>query len=450
MRKLVSIGLLCLTTQAMANLHLAPPDFNTQSGRAVFVDFKKAHYEINFDFYKQEAVVTSRIEFEQKNSGLPLFDLVPLAKDVRVNGEKVSVVSLSFPGKVSKAKLIKKNLGPGHHVVEMKNIMNKNVSFEETFEFVRAAFWIRDLKERLFLEQYIPSNFEFDQYQISLDLKFTGTSRENQDIYTNGELTKIAKNHYRIEFPEYFTVSSPYLHITSKNGFKRLDFSYTSINGREIPITVYSPWWRRTNSFKRETIRVMEELEADYGAWAHPSFVAYGTMPGTGGMEHAGAAATSFAALDHEMLHSYFAKGVMPANGNSGWIDEAIAAWRDNGYPRLVDPGFVGSNIGGQSVYKRNTDKRSYKLGSAFMGYLDYRLQDMGGLKAFLKGYFAAYKHTVVTTEHFKNNLEFWSGIKFQDEFDRYILNNNIVQPKIDEENHYHKALSDDYLKSIL
>src|SRR5690606_3232299 len=200
---------------------------------------------------------------------------------------------------------------PGLHTVEMTNIMTRNVEFNDDFQFVKSAFWIRDLKDRLFLEQYIPSNFEFDQYQITLDIKFVGTSRENQDIYTNGEMTKIAKNHYRIVYPEYLTVSCPYLHITSKNGLKRLDFTYKSISGRDIPITVYSPWWRRTNSFKRETIKVMGELEADYGPWAHPSFVAYGTMPGTGGMEHSGATVTSFAALDHEMLHSYFAKGVM-------------------------------------------------------------------------------------------------------------------------------------------
>src|SRR5690606_12751374 len=148
---------------------------------------------------------------------------------------------------------------------------------------------------------------------------------------------------------------------------RRKDFTYTSVDGREIPITVYSPWKSRTKRCKKETIRVMQELEADYGPWGHPSFVAYGTLPGTGGMEHAGATATSFGALDHEMLHSYFAKGVVPANGNSGWIDEAIASWRDKGYQRLPKPGFSGSNLGAHSPYKRNTDDRAYALGAKFM-----------------------------------------------------------------------------------
>ena len=55
------------------------------------------------------------------------------------------------------------------------------------------------------------------------------------------------------------------------------------------------------------------------------------------------------------------------------------------------------------------------------MAYLDYRLQDMGGLKAFLKGYFTTYKHTVITAQHFKNNLEFFSGLDLTEDFDTYI-----------------------------
>lgn len=450
MKKWFSLGLLCLTTQALANLHLAPPDFDVASGRAVFVDFKKAHYEITFDHSRRQATVATRIEFEQTKAGMPLFDLVPAISNVNLNGEKIKVSQVRFPGNVSRSRLIEKTLAPGNHVVEMTNIIKENVEFDDDYRFVKAAFWIRDLKDRLFMEQYIPSNFEFDQYQMTFDVKFTGTGIENQDIYTNGVMKKIAVNHYQIDFPAYFTVSCPYFHVTSKNGLRRADFTYTSINGREFPVTVYSPWASRTRKFKAETIRVMKELEADYGPWAHPSFVAYGTMPGLGGMEHSGATVTSFNALDHEMLHSYFAKGVMPANGNSGWIDEAIASWRDNGYKRLTTPGFSGSNIGAQSIYKRNTDDRSYKLGSAFMAYLDYRLQDMGGLKAFLRGYFAAYKHTVITTEHFKNNLEFWSGINFEEDFNRYILNNNIVQPKSGDVNPFHPTITKKALSSIL
>jgi hypothetical protein len=449
MKKLV-LGTLLLSTSAFANLHLAPPDFNTDHGRAIFVDFQKAEYNVTFDTLKMRTTVSTKITFKALAKGKPIFDLLPEPTNLKMNGQNTTQEIVSFPGGISTLRQVMQEVEPGIHTLEMENRFKENVIYWPLLGRVSSAFWIRDLKERKFLEQYVPSNFEFDQYKIVMNIKFAGTKKSRQDIYSNGVVTQTSPTTYRIEFPEYFTVSCPYFHTTPKGRMRRLDFSYPSISGRHIPITVYSPFKSRTKRFKKETIRVMAELEADYGAWAHPGFVAYGTMPGTGGMEHSGATQTSFGALDHEMLHSYFAKGIMPANGASGWIDEAIASWRDKGYPRLPDPGFGGSNIGGHSVYQRHTDNRSYALGSAFMAYLDWRLQDMGGLKAFLKGYFAAYKHQVVTTEHFKNNLEFFSGIKMDSEFDTFIFGKSHSESHSHEENPVHKALSKSQLLNLL
>lgn len=445
------LGMLAIVPSlAFANLHLAPPDFNTQSGRAVFVDFKQADYFISYDINHQQTRVKSRILFESKTQGKPIFDLVPKADEVRINGVKTSTSLINFPGGLSKLRQVQTEIKPGLHVLEIENEFDTNVIYHSDLGAVSSAFWIRDLKDRLFLEQYIPSNFEFDQYQMNLHLNFIGSLEIDQDIYTNGKVTQTSKSSWKIEFPDYYTVSCPFFHTTPAGWMRRLDFSYTSMDGRKLPITVYSPWKIRTIRFKAETLKVMAELEQDYGPWPHNAFVAYGTMKGTGGMEHAGATATSFGALDHEMLHSYFAKGVMPANGNSGWIDEAIASWRDRGYPRLSTPGFSGSNLGAHSVYKRNTDDRAYALGSAFMAYLDYRLQDIGGLKAFLKGYAQAYKHQVITTEHFKNNLEFFTGINLDQEFGTYIWGKNTSEVMKFNPNPNHPILSRKQLKSLL
>jgi hypothetical protein len=449
MKKIILVAAL-FSVNAMANLHLSPPDFDTKYGRAVFVDFKTAEYNITYDIVNEVTTVKSLITFEAKSAGMPLFDLVPYPDSVKLDGKKAKQRLISFPGGLSKLRQLSTSVAPGIHTLEIENIIDTNVTYQTDFESVSSAFWIRDLKDRLFLEQYVPSNFEFDQYQMTINVKFEGVRSADQDFYTNGKISKTSPVSWKIEFPEYFTSSCPFYHVTPKGWMSRRDFSYTSISGREIPITVYSPWSSRTKKFKPEAIRVMKELEEDYGPWAHPSLVAYGTMVGTGGMEHSGATATSFGALDHEMLHSYFAKGIMPANGNTGWIDEAIASWRDKGYQRNPTTGFEGSNLGGHSVYKRNTDKRAYALGAAFMAYLDFRLQDMGGLKAFLKGYFQTYKHQVITTQHFKNNLEFFSGLNLDDAFGTYIWGVNSGTELIEEANPHHAPLSSSELKSIL
>lgn len=439
-----------ITQSALANLHLSPPDFETKNGRSIFVDFKSVQYDVTYNVQKRRTSVKSIIRFVADKPGNPIFDLIPAAFNAKLDGIPVSIINSSSPNG-SGHRMVNAVVEAGEHVLELENTFKENVRYNFFTRKVSSAFWIRDLKDRKFLEQYVPSNFEFDQYQITMNIQFAGTKNAKQDIYTNGEVTQTSPNSYQIIFPEYFTVSCPYLHITPKGQKKRIDFTYKSIDGRDLPVTVYTSWWSHPRKFKAEAERIFKEFEADYGPWGHKGFVAYETFPGTGGMEHAGATQTSLAALDHEMLHSYFSKGVMPANGNAGWIDEAIASWRDYGYQRKPLPGITGSNLGSGSVYQRNTDDRAYAIGREFMAYLDYRLQDMGGLKAFLRGYFATYKRTVITQEHFKNNLEFFSGLDLTEAFETYIWG---VNP---EESHHaverspaHKPLSQADLNAIL
>lgn len=449
MKKILLLSVF-LCSSAFANLHLAPPDFETFLGRGIYVDFSEAQYDITYNVKWKKTSVKTKITFHAKSTGKPLFDLLPNPSEVLLNGEPVKVIETTDPDGQN-LRLVDEVVGPGEHTLEMVNTFKENVRYKLLSRKVSSAFWIRDLKYRKFLEQYIPSNFEFDQYRMIFNVTFEGTTKDAQDIYTNGKVTQTAPNAYRIAFPDYYTVSCPYFHTTPKGQKKRLDFNYKSIDGRDIPVTVYTSWWSNPQKFKDESLKIFKELEADYGPWAHDGLVAYETFPGTGGMEHAGATQTSLAALDHEMLHSYFAKGVMPARGNAGWIDEAIASWRDYGYQRKPLPGFSGSDLGLGSVYQRNTDKRAYALGREFMAYLDYRLQDVGGLKAFLRGYFAAYKHTVITQEHFKNNLEFFMGADLTPEFETYIWGKNGQSGAgVVEENHVHHPLTNAQLESIL
>lgn len=448
MKKFLPLALLISTT-SFANFHLAPADFEVEGGMAIFVDIKEANYRITYDVTEKIATVKSHIVFNNRTTGLPVFDLIPNPTNVTLDGKKTKSLLRKDPYG-QKMRVVNLETTPGTHVLEMENVLTANTYFSEEGTSVSSAFWLRDLKYRKFLEQYIPTNYEYDQFKMVFDVEIKGAKNPKMDFYVNGTITQTSPNTWHIDYPEYFTTAALYFHMTPKGAKRRLEETYTSISGRKFQIITYSDWYLKTSSFMKYAKEVMAELEADYGPWAHNSLVAYQTLPG-GGMEHSGAAQTSIGALDHEMLHSYFAKGVMPGRGDDGWIDEAIASWRDYGYQRLPSVSFAASNLGNHSPYKRNTDDRCYVLGRAFMAYLDYRLQDMGGLKAFLKGYFAAYKHTIWTTQHFKNNLEFFSGINFDAEFNQYILNDhNEGTDHALSANPYHLPLSDAQLKNLL
>ncbi len=144
-------------------------------------------------------------------------------------------------------------------------------------------------------------------------------------------------------------------------------------------------------------------------------------------MEHCGATMTSLSALGHELTHSWFARGVMPTDGNSGWIDEAIASWRDDGYPRAsAAPNRSPVNMGNFSVYRRHTSMDAYTLGARLISELDYLFRDQGGMKAVLKEMYGQAKRTTITNAYFQSFMESETGMNLQAVFDRYVFGRSV------------------------
>jgi hypothetical protein len=201
-----------------------------------------------------------------------------------------------------------------------------------------------------------------------------------------------------VKFPEYFTASSPYLQILDPSSYTILRDEFEGKNGK-IPLTVYGTNASNVKRAMQQTREVFKELEDTYGPYAHASFTAKITNSG-GGMEYAGATQSSMAALSHEITHSWFARGVMPSSGNSGWIDEAIASWRDNGYPRASSVALNGSfpALASFSKYRRDTTQDAYSHGARVMSELDLLLKDAGGLRPVLAALYNAHAKETITT----------------------------------------------------
>jgi hypothetical protein len=140
------------------------------------------------------------------------------------------------------------------------------------------------------------------------------------------------------------------------------------------------------DAFWDKTFATLSELESDYGPYPHPEVLVYGSAERMGGMEYAGATITDFSALAHELTHFYFARGVMPGNGNAGWIDEAIASWRDRGYPSAELRTVYSHNLAAVSPYRRGTTREAYTHGASVLSAFDW----MSGarLKSFLRDWF--------------------------------------------------------------
>lgn len=441
--KFLLIALVGLSTSLFASN--SPNNFPSGNAHAVFVDFIKADYSIKYDMNNGKAFAYSKIEFTQSELGTPIFDLIETASEIRINGDITSEKKISSPDKTTKYKTITKVLSKGNHVIEFKNEITENIRFEKGG--VQSAFWMSDLSDRTYLEQYLPTNIEYDQYQMTLNLNFVNGNKE-QVVYTNGSVTKMSKTEYKIEYPKYFTASSMFFHTATKDRFPEVKYDFKSISGKIIPVTIYSKSSWNLNSAKKGSEKVLKELESKFGAWSHPSLIVY--VAGQGGMEHCGATITSMSALGHEITHSYFARGVMPIDGNSGWMDEAIASWRDKGYKETSKPDFNGTSMAAHSQYKRTTDRKAYTQGANFMAYLNHSLTNVGGLRAFLELMYGKYVHTSIHTETFRSELEKFSGLNFEKDFNQYIYGQEEMTKSADVPNPFHPKLTRKQLQDLL
>ncbi len=402
----------------------APPSFELRSGKAVFTDFESVSVAYTFDYSRRTASAEATIKFRALESGYPIFDLVPNINSATLNGEDLrsDEIDLTYdPDRSSKFRVVQRSLAQDS-INELKvtyNLSSSDVTYSDSM--VRVGFFTSDLDSsgRGFFEQYGPSNFEYDQYKTEFSVKIVGTKKPHI-IYANGSIKKRSDNDFTISYPSYFTASSLYFHLAGEGYFQEARDVF-EFEGKQTPIVVYSTSSSRNRSAVAAIKKVMLENSQAYGPYAHDVALAYITSSG-GGMEYCGATITSAWALEHEFTHFWFARGVMPANGNSGWIDEAIASWRDDGYRRASRrPSRSPVNMGGFSPYRRHTSRLAYDDGEQLMREFDYIFREKGGLKPLLKTFFYEKHNQTFTLERFKELLEDYGNEDFTPIFNRYV-----------------------------
>jgi hypothetical protein len=409
------------------DLEKSPPSFQFDGRSAVFVDFQSVDLALTFDVGTSKAMGHARVVFEVAEVGLPVFDMIPDAMDIKLNGVSLApsdLIATKDPDKQTNLRILKSRALPvGRHTMEINYALSQEVFFDQ--ESVAAGFFMSDLVDRQYWEQYAPSNFEFDQYSQVVDLKVTGSAQAHE-IFANGTVKVVAFNQWQIVYPPYFTTSSFYFHLVKAGRFFAQRSIFAGVDA-DIPLTVYGMSATNVSTAMTALRGYLEELEAAYGAFAHASFTAYITET-DGGMEYCGATVTSLRALGHETTHSWFARGVMPANGNAGWIDEAIASWRDYGYPRSQNSNRTPKMLGGFSPYRRWTTRDAYSYGAGLISDLDAGAAEANGfgMRSVIRDLYEKFKRQVVMVSLFQQHLEASLGSSMQEFFDRYIYGKNL------------------------
>jgi hypothetical protein len=422
--KLFILGLM-LSGVVMAqknDLGHRPKSFTTTQGKAVFVDFISADYAITFNAEKKQSNIVATIKFNAPEAGFPVFDSVEAPTSVVLDGATITATEVKTPSSETTLRLINKEVATGSHTAVIAVPLTTLVEYKDGG--VKSAFWTSDLDERRFLERYMPANLEYDQVNMTFSITFEGL-KVKQKIYTNGVVSEVklsGKSMFKVVYPNYYNASSIFFHTVPEGSTDELRFSLKSVDGRDIPAVVYFSksllgGFTSLDKLKESSTEIFHELEGDYGAWPHPSLIVYNA--GQGGMEYCGATMTSTSALGHELFHSYFARGVMPANGNSGWLDEALASWRDDGYQTLSTLS-GSSRMSNHPYYTRTTDTAAYSFGERFMGLMDGKLKSKGGLKPFMRHMVEKRVFAPLFVEEFIKEMGEFYGVSVEADFKKY------------------------------
>jgi hypothetical protein len=362
--------------------------------------------ELRWDFEPNSGLARGEVHIRLKATanGITYFLSEADPEEVTLDGETVEIESRLDPDRLNLLRTVRNSLEEGREYSLRFTYRISPSRLTLSPQGVSLLTSMGDVRSGNFLEAYAPAGFEGDSFALSLGISLHGDHLDQHSLFANGEVTKLDDKRWQIEFPEYFGASSFYLHLTHRP----LTVRTTVYQGRQgaIPILVYSQDAALASAAIQELPTLFSELEETYGPYAHASFLAYITA-GRGGMEHAGATVTSLGALAHEVTHSWFARGVMPSDGRSGWIDEAVASWRDYGYRRAEAlHRRAPTNLGRFSPFQRFTPGNCYVDGRALLSELDLMLADRGGLRPLLRDFYSLWKRRAIRTADFQDFLE--------------------------------------------
>jgi hypothetical protein len=402
--------------------------------RVVFAHFRHARHRIVLDVPARTMSVKSDITFDLPQYGRPVIDLTPTAArnaGYFIDGKRTPTIEIIAP-LVRKSPLIRDAahflalddpFEPGTHhahvTYDLKDGEAVGVEWEK--DRVRLFFKMSDYfpkEERHFLERYLPANLEFDQHPVQIEVEILGAKVPHVAI-ANGGVAGDLHGSFQISYPAWYSSSCPFLFIGARGDTPMHRFTAPRDGAEHLPVTVFADRESLSPAFWQPRIEnALAAVQPHFGPFPHEQLI---VKIGEEGMEYAGAVSTGRESLLHEIVHCYFARSVLPSNGDSGWIDEGVAHWyaerATNQSPAVPWPGPL--NIGSVSPHRRDTIPDHRFQARDIFFYLDGEYP--GKLLPFLKKLHQEHQRRQMDSRRLQLELERHLGADLGPLFDRCV-----------------------------
>jgi hypothetical protein len=426
---------------------LAPPPASLGSlgsKRVVAPSVERIRAKLHFDVAAAEAAGRATIDFcGGAVDGRPALDLRQEVESVRLDGQDLDAGDFEAQdlGAGTEARMrvldVEIEAGSRHRLEVGYRIGTPDTTGAEPIGWqtdgVRFDFWMSDLHPGRYLEMWVPAPLVHDRFALHLDVTIEGTDRPHTIIANTGGVdAEPGRRAWSLVYPAHFTALSPMLVMAPAD---TLESRRTSVHlaGRSRSLGLVTA--RHTDcdadlaACEADVAAWLTYLSARYEPWVHgDTFWSVVWAPGRG-MEYDGATTASAAALEHEVFHSWFGRGVKPARASDGWIDEAWTTW-STASRRAELPRFASEELALDEEpvvlypahpWSRHTPIESYSKGARLFAGVAHLLGGPEKLRASMADWYKANAGGLVTTDGLAAHLKLWSGVDIGPWWARYV-----------------------------
>ncbi|WP_164200441.1 hypothetical protein [[Micrococcus luteus] ATCC 49442] len=411
------------------NFDLAPPPTTVDGLLATPIDIQHVEARLVFDAASSSGTGEATVDFTTGNrEGNPVFDLRQQVTAGSLDGSPIPVVQLAhhdFGGGPDAELRIVESVLPARsqHTLRLEYRLGPPAA-SPVGSYPPGIIWsagprlafnfgFTDLGAGRYLEAFIPANLIFDQFSLTIELQLLHTSVPHTPI-TNGLVTVVAPNRWRITFPAHFTALSPLLELRATDTLESATGTVDlPVSGTQVTIEA----WKlvRSNISLPDRIADLKSWlatnEQSSGPYRHGSrFTAFLHR---GGMEYEGGTTSGVPALRHEAFHSWFARGLKPASQPDAWWDEAWTVYNDNGATGSMPFNFSEPPVLLQppNPWVRVTAPESYEQGSRFFEGVAAAI-GTAELRAHMRDLYTNHSERPTTTKYLEEFLITRSGCR--------------------------------------
>jgi hypothetical protein len=410
---------------------------------AVAVDIHQVTASVRFDVASQMAEVSATVELTIDGpTGCPVFDLRQGIDVATFDGKPLPPEALGHAdmGAGNDARMRVVDVvceGGSSHVLSLRYRLGTPdatgalpVDWSPPGDGVSWDLFMSDLEPGRYLEMWLPANLCHDRLTVELEVEVAGTARPHV-LLANGAAVEHTPGYgWSVRYPGTFTSLSPLLVLAPSDQVKAQQTAVKA-GGNETRVRV-----ARVDGVETDLHDVTADIAAwfsyfteRYGSWAHGDDFLAVVWDLPRGMEYDGATTASEPAIEHEVFHSWFGRGVKPACAADGWIDEAMATWA-TASRRATAARFAVEELGLDEPpsllypahpWSRHTPREAYAAGGRLMSGLAYMAGGAAQLRSALAAWHKAHSGGPASTHELAAHLESWCGRDLAPWWDRYV-----------------------------